>query len=84
VAQCRHGSAWHDDDASGEWVIDFGGHVIIEGNGITITDQTACDFRLALTEGMTFSYADGMLRIGGTRWVLNLFETKDHKFVRLV
>jgi hypothetical protein len=60
----------------GEWVIDFGGYVIIEGNGITDTNQTTCDFRLALTEAMTFSDADGMLKIGSAGSLCNLYETK--------
>jgi hypothetical protein len=67
-----------------EWVIDFGGRLIIEGNGISVTDKKNLDFRLVLDEAMTFRYADGMLKIGGSEWHCNLYETKDHKFVRLV
>lgn len=67
-----------------EWVIDFGGRLIVENNGITVTDEKRLDFRLALEESMTFSYADGMMKIGGSGWHCNLYESKDHKSVRLV
>jgi len=74
----------HGTMQSQEWVIDFGGRLIVENNGITVTDQNALDFRLALDPSMTFSYENGILKIGGTGWVCNLYKTKDHKFVRLV
>lgn len=67
-----------------EWVIDFGGRLIIEGDGIAVTNENGLDFRLALDDAMTFSYADGMLKIAGSGWHCNLYETKDHSFVRLV
>jgi riboflavin synthase alpha subunit len=67
-----------------EWVIDSKGRVILEGDSLTLTNGNGCEFRIALMPTMTFSYAGGMLKIEGTGWRCNLYESKDKSFVRVV
>lgn len=69
---------------SHEWASESTGCVIVEAEGITITNEHGYETRIALNETMRFSYADGMLKITGAGWSCNLYEVKDPKLIRLV
>lgn len=68
---------------SHEWASESTGAVIVEAEGIVITNVHGYETRIALNEMMRFSYADGMLKIGGAGWSCNLYEVKDPNVVRL-
>jgi hypothetical protein len=70
--------------ATREWVIDFGGHLMVQGNGIVVTRENGYEFRIVLDIGMTFNYADWMLQIDAPGWHCNLYEDRYKPFVRLV
>jgi hypothetical protein len=53
-----------------QWVIDFNGHVLVEGNGLTITNGKGCECRIALDSAMSFAYAHLMLNIDGAGMAL--------------
>jgi hypothetical protein len=69
---------------SREIVVEFTGRVVVEAEGITITNVNSGECRIALLPTMAFAYSDGMLKINGGGWGCNLYEVKDPNIMRLV
>src|SRR5689334_6517757 len=65
-------------------VTQFSGRVTVQGDALTIANDSGCETALALRSDMTFAYLDGMLRIDGNGWCCVLYEEKIPNLVRLV